>query len=94
MKSKGYDISQNPSQALLWVPNLEYYQVIVSFSRDVKRVFPREPRKTIFLDWEIDPPSLSGNDPKIINAGYENIYNFVTKHIKNLVDAITGSSIK
>jgi phosphate transport system protein len=94
MKGKGYDISKNTSQALLWVPNLEYYQVIISFTREVKRVFPREPRKTIFLDWEIDPPPLSSDDLETVNAGYENIFNFVTKHIKNLVDAITGSSIE
>ena len=92
MKTKGYDLSGASSRSLKQIPNLDFYQVVVVFASEAKSIFPREPRKTIYLDWEIDAPSLSRDDGETINAGYENMFNFISKHVTELVNAIIGTS--
>jgi protein-tyrosine-phosphatase len=91
MKRKGYDMSETTSRSIRQIPNLDMYHVIVAFASEAKQLFPREPRKTIYLDWEIDAPSFSRDDAETIEAGHENIFQFVTKHVTNLVNAINGS---
>ena len=94
MKRKGYDLSNTASHSVLQIPNLDLYHVIVAFAPEVKKVFPRELRKTIYLDWEIAAPSLAKDDAETIEAGLENVFNFVSEHISGLVNAISGSSKK
>ena len=91
MKRKGFDISNTTSRSILQIPNLDMYHVIVAFASEAKQIFPREPRKTIYIDWEIPAPSLARDDKETIEAGHENIFQFVTKHVSNLVNAIIGS---
>ncbi len=94
MKSKGYELSDTASHSVLQIPNLDLYNVIVAFAPEVKKVFPGELRKTIFLDWEIEAPSLTKDDAETLEAGLENVFKFVSGHISDLVNAISGSSKK
>ena len=94
MKRKGYDLSNTASHSVLQIPDLDLYHVIVAFAPEAKKVFPNELRKTIYLDWEIAAPSLAKDDAETIEAGLENVFSFVSEHIRNLVYAITGSSKK
>ncbi len=90
MKSKGYDLTNTTSRSLDQIPNLDYYQVVIVFAPEAKSIFPKELRKTIYLDWEISAPSLARDDEETINAGYENMFNFIFKHVTDLVNAIMG----
>ena len=89
MKGKGYDLSRTPSMAFAKVPNLEYYQVIVAFSPKVRRVFPYAPSKTVYLDWEIDAPSLSDDD-MAVEAAFERMFRYLSEQVNSLVNAIAG----
>ena len=93
MKGKGYELSDTRSFALARVPNLDYYQVIVAFSPEVKKHFPQQPRKTIYLDWEIKAPSLGKDDDTTIEAAFQNIFDFVTEHVTSLIGAIEGATV-
>lgn len=90
MKSKGHDLSNTSSRSVLQIPNLDQYNVIVAFSSEARQIFPREPRKTIYLDWEIEAPSFLKDDDKTIEEKFEGVYQFVTRHINNLVNAVIG----
>ena len=90
MKRKGYDLSNTSSRSVLQIPNLDQYNVIVAFSSEAKQIFPREPRKTIYLDWEIEAPSFMNDDEKTIEEKFEGVYQFVIRHINNLVNAVIG----
>jgi phosphate transport system protein len=92
LKEKGFDLSLTAPRSLSQIPNLDYYQVVVVFASEARDIFPREPRKTIFLDWEIDVPSLSKDDTETIAAGYENLFTFIKSNVTNLVNAITGTT--
>ncbi|MBN1308490.1 MAG: phosphate signaling complex protein PhoU [Chitinispirillaceae bacterium] len=93
MRSKGYDLSATTSLALAKVPNLDYYQVIVAFSPEVKKSFPQQPRKTVYLDWEVDAPSLERDDDDTIRASLENMFEFISTHVNKLVEAIDGAAV-
>lgn len=90
MKQKGYDLTNISSRSVLQIPNLDQYNVVIAFSSEAKQIFPREPRKTIYLDWEVDAPSFLKDDEKTIETKFEDVYQFVTKHINNLVNAVIG----
>ncbi|MBN1759075.1 MAG: phosphate signaling complex protein PhoU [Chitinispirillaceae bacterium] len=92
LKEKGFDISKNAPRALAQIPNLDYYHIVVVFASEAKGIFPRQPRKTIFLDWEIDVPSLSKDNDETIAAGYENMFTFIKTHVTNLVNAIAAGT--
>ena len=94
LKDKGFDLSKTAPRALSQIPNLDHYQIVVVFASEAKTIFPREPRKTIFLDWEIDVPSLARDDDETIAAGYENMFTFIKSHVTNLVNAIEGNTGK
>lgn len=91
LKSKGCEVPATPSRLLSQIPNLDYYHVIIVFASEAKGVFPREPRKTIYLDWEIEAPSLQRDNEEMIARGYEAMFEFITAHVTNLVNAVTGS---
>jgi protein-tyrosine-phosphatase len=91
MKSKGYDISNTTPRSVSQIPNLDSYNVIVAFSSEAKQIFPREPRKTIYLDWEVEAPSFARDDAETVEKKHENVFQFVTKHVNNLVNAVIGS---
>ena len=92
LNEKGFDVSKTSPRALAQIPNLDYYQIVVVFASEAKGIFPREPRKTIFLDWEIDVPSLDKDDDETIAAGYENMFTFIESHVTNLVNAIAAGT--
>jgi protein-tyrosine-phosphatase len=90
MKSKGYDISNTTPRSVAQIPNLDSYNVIIAFSSEAKQIFPREPRKTIYLDWEVEAPSFTRDDTETVEKKHENVFQFVSKHITNLVNAVIG----
>ncbi len=94
MKRKGYDISNTTSRSVLQIPNLDRYNVIIAFSPEAKQIFPREYRKTIYLDWEVEAPSFTRDTPEVIDEKLENIFQFVTKHVENLISAVIGTEIQ
>jgi phosphate transport system protein len=94
MKRKGYDISNTTSRSVLQIPNLDMYNVVIAFSSEAKQIFPREHRKTIYLDWEVEAPSFTRDSPQVIEEKFEKTFEFVTKHIKNLINAVIGTEIQ
>lgn len=93
MKNKGYDISKSAPKGFLQVPNLDHYQVIIGLDPEVQRVFPRLPRKVVFLDWSgLDPSRVQGG-PEVVNAALEEAYAYFETHVRDLVEAILGTKV-
>jgi hypothetical protein len=47
----------------------------------------------ISIDWEIEDPSRFRGTEEEINAAYEKTYEILEAHIRDLVEAISGSDI-
>jgi phosphate transport system protein len=77
-------------RALTEVPELDHYHVIVALDPDVKRAFPKRPRKMVFLDWHVEDPSQAEGGPEAVTAAHAAVAGFVQGHLRDLVDAIGG----
>lgn len=90
LRDKGIDISRNSSKAVDQIPHLDHYQIIVALSKDAHRVFPPPPTKAVCLDWTIPDPSAFKGSAEAARAAYEETYEFLKAHIRDLVEAILG----
>ncbi len=91
MKTKGFDLSHAVSKSMLQIPNLEHYHVIVALSSEVHKMFPKQPRKSIFLDWSIEDPSIKQGGAAEKGKAFEQLLQYLQTQIQDLVQAIIGS---
>jgi phosphate transport system protein len=90
LRDKGIDISRQTPRAVRQVPNLEHFQVIVALSEESRQAFPDPPTKVVCLDWSVRDPSTVQGSAAEIKAAYEETYEFLRAHLRDLVDAILG----
>lgn len=88
LREKGHDTAYLLSRGLHQVPNIEHYHLIVALSSEVKKAFPRRPRKGVYLDWNIDDPSKLDRDPQETRAAYEQAYQTLKESINDFVQAV------
>jgi phosphate transport system protein len=93
LREKGLDTSHAAPKAIYQVPNLEYYQVIVGVAKEAQQAFPRTPRKMVYVDWSIEDPSRVQGTPEEVRAAYEATYQFLSNHVRDLVEAVLGARI-
>jgi phosphate transport system protein len=93
MREKGRDVSGMMPKVLQQVPNLDHYQVIVALDAGVKRAFPQQPRKAVYLDWSLQDPSQAQGSEEQVRAAYEAAFVFLESHIHDLIKAILGNGI-
>jgi phosphate transport system protein len=94
MSEKGIDISKQTSKYLNENTELENYQVIISLSKEADVAFPPPPTKTVSISWYVDDPTkMKGSDQKMQTA-LEKAYEFLDKHIHDLVDAVLIDEIE
>ncbi len=93
MKEKGVDLSRQQSKTLEHIPNLEHYQVVVVFDRQLTRSLGAVSRKTLVFDWQPATP-VAGETETIKRAALENAYKYLGVHIRDLMQAILGSEIE
>ena len=94
MKDKGFDLSRAAPKAIFQVPNLDHYQVIVGVAAEAKQAFPRSPRKMVYIDWSLDDPSRVTGSPEEVDAAYEAAFQFLSRHVRELVGAVLGIRIE
>jgi hypothetical protein len=82
------DISGRSSKLVEQVPNLDHFQVIVALAPAARRAFPPPPTKVVCIDWSLPDPSLVQGSPEEITAAYDEAYQFLLNHIRDLVEAI------
>jgi protein-tyrosine-phosphatase len=90
LAEKRIDISRQTPKAVSQVPNLDHYHVIVALAKEAQKVFPPPPTKTVALDWNVQDPSLVQGSPEQIRAAYEQTFQYINSHIRDLVEAILG----
>ena len=92
MREKGLDVSRMAPKTINQVPHLDEQDVIVALAPEVKRFFPKLPRKVVFLDWSIPDPSLVQGSPDAVRAAYEESFRFLKEHVSELVNAVVGTN--
>lgn len=89
LRTPGAEVPVAP-RALMEIPELDHYHVIVALDPDVKRAFPKRPRKVVFLDWPVEDPSQTAGGPEAVQTAHEKVAQFLRGHLRDLVDAIEG----
>jgi phosphate transport system protein len=89
---KGLDISRHTAKGLDRIPNLDHYHVIIALSKDAKKVFPPAPTKTVGLDWTLVDPSSQAGSLAEVRPAYEEAYQFLNTHVRELVQALVGDN--
>ena len=90
LAEKGVDISPQPSKSVDQVLNLEQVQVIVALCREAEAAFPQKPTKSLALQWLVPDPSQAQGTPQELRLAYEQAFQALTTHIRDLVQAILG----
>jgi phosphate transport system protein len=90
IKEKGLDASRLAPKTIFQIPNLDHYQVIVGVAKEAQQAFPRSPRKTVYVDWSIEDPSRLAGSPEEVRAAYEATFEFLSSHVRDLVEAVLG----
>jgi phosphate transport system protein len=90
LAEKGTDVSHQPSKSVDQVDNLGEYQVVIALSKEAERAFPPKPSKTLGLQWLVPDPSQSQGSSAEIREAYEQAYQTLTNHVRDLVQAILG----
>jgi phosphate transport system protein len=91
LADKGVDISSQAPRTMEQVPQLEQVQVIVALCREAERVLPTRPSKAVGLDWVIPDPSKARGAPEEVRRAFEQTYDVLSNHIRELVQAILGN---
>ena len=92
MASKGFDLSRAVPKAIIQVPNLDHYHVIVLLAPEATRAFPRRPRKAVLLDWAVDDPCAAKGGESEVAAAYQVAFSFIESQVRDLVSAIHDSN--
>ncbi|MBI5691839.1 MAG: phosphate signaling complex protein PhoU [Verrucomicrobia bacterium] len=91
LESKGLDPSYLVSRALHQVPNLDHYHLIIALSPEVKKRFPRRPRKGVYLDWSIENPARASGSPEEVHAAFDRAYRQISESVNQFVQAVLKS---
>jgi phosphate transport system protein len=92
LAEKGVDISHQPSRSVEQVPDVGQIQVIVALCKEAENAFPDKPTKTLGLRWLVADPSKARGTPEEVRAEYQQAFDFLTNHIRDLVQAILGEA--
>jgi phosphate transport system protein len=92
LSEKGIDISHQPAVAVDQVHELEKVQVVVALSKASEKAFPQKPAKTLGLHWLVPDPSKARGTPQEVRAAYDQAFDMLTNHIRDLLQAILGDN--
>jgi protein-tyrosine-phosphatase len=94
LKEKGLDISRHTSKSVNQIPNLDHYQVIIALAKAAQKVFPPPPTKTVGLDWNVEDPSRLPGSLSDVRGAYEETFQYINTHVRELVQALVGNDGK
>jgi hypothetical protein len=90
-RKKGSTCRARAPKAIHQIPDLDHYQVVVALSPEVRRAFPKQPRKLVYLDWGIENPARAGLGPEQRREAWPTAYGQIDAHIRDLVQAVLGT---
>jgi phosphate transport system protein len=91
MKEKGADLSRVAPRAIHQIPDLDHYQVVVALAPRVRRAFPTQPRKLVYLEWNIEDPARPGLTAEQAWETCKAAYAQLDGQVRELVQAVLGT---
>jgi protein-tyrosine-phosphatase len=91
MKEKGVDLSRVAPKAIHQIPDLDHYQVVVALSPVVRRAFPTQPRKLVYLEWNLEDPARPDLTAEQRWEACAIAYAQIDGQVRELVQAVLGT---
>ena len=88
LSQKGIDISHQKPRSLDQVVQFDQVQMIIWLSKEAESAMPNRPSKALSLRWLVPDPSRVRGTPEEVRQAYEETYELLTTHIKDLVKAV------
>jgi phosphate transport system protein len=92
MAGRGLDIARSVPKAIIQVPNLDHYHVIVLLSPGVRSAFPRRPRRAVLLEWTVGSLPAEGASDEELARACESVFATIEGEIRDLVSAIRNTN--
>ncbi len=92
LKEKGIEIAQQKSKSISQIPNIDHYHVIIALAKNARKVFPPAPTKTVALDWAVEDPSTRPGSLADVRDAYEQTFEYINTHVRELVQALVEDS--
>jgi protein-tyrosine-phosphatase len=93
LSKKGINPGQ-PGRAVSEALKQQYVQVVIVLCEEADRALPQKPTKTLGLRWHMTDPSKTSGSPEEIGSAYNNAFEYLDTHIRELVNAIVGQENK
>ncbi len=87
-RAHGLNLAGKTPKPLAQVPELDRHHVVVALHPEVKRLFPPQLRKIIFLDWPVEDPAAVEGPPEQVRAVCDRICRQLKENLLALVEAI------
>jgi len=88
LSQKGMDISHQKPRSLDQVVQFDQVQMIIWLTKEAESAMPNRPSKALSLRWLVPDPSRVRGTPEEVRQAYEETYELLTTHIKDLVKAV------
>ena len=90
LAEKGIDISGQRSKYLSQILDLKDYAIIVSLCEEAERALPSSPSRPVRISWAVQDPSRIEGTEEEVQVAYQNTFQFLDTHLRELVQAILG----
>jgi phosphate transport system protein len=90
LAAKGIDVSQRVPRSTADTPQFDQLQVIVALSKKAQAA-SQKPFKALVVQWLVPDPSKARGTGEEVDAAYEQAFESLTQHIRDLVQAILGN---
>jgi phosphate transport system protein len=90
---KGIRTGRETSKSIEQIPNLEYYQLVVSLAPE-RLAGITWPTKTVELDWLVQDPCRVSGGPEPVAQAFEDAFQYIDTHVRDLVQAVLGMEIE
>jgi phosphate transport system protein len=88
LRLKGLDTSRLAAKSLDQIPYRDHYQIVIALSRRAQQAFPPPPTKVVCLDWSGAVVGDGGEPGQHLQETFEQNYQFLFAHLKDLVEAV------
>lgn len=90
LAARGIDVSQRVPKSTADIARFDQLQVIVALSKEAQAA-SQKPFKALAVEWLVPDPSKARGTQEDVHAAYEQAFESLTHHIRDLVQAILGN---
>ncbi len=90
LHARGWDPDRHAPRPVTQVPELDRYHLVVALDPEVRRLYPRPPRKVVYLEWPVADPAAVAGPPEAVREACEAAARVIEEQVRSLHAALVG----